>query len=100
MTLINCKVHSNLNWEKYCILAAAGNDANHENLDNIAFNIKDTKLYVPVVVTLLTINNQNYQKSLEKDLKIQCIRISIKQKVITKTQQVSTDIFFYLNLLE
>ena len=50
MPLINCKVE----WTKYCVQSAAGNDDlnnidNDNNDNNISFTIKDTKLCVPVV---------------------------------------------------
>ena len=48
MPLINCKVELKLKWKKYCALFAAGNDSRNDNLDNIIFTIKGTKLYLPV----------------------------------------------------
>ena len=46
MTLINCKIHLELEWDPNCLLcsddAAAGN--------NLTFQITDTKLYVPIVI--------------------------------------------------
>ena len=53
---------------KYCVLSAAVNDTANENLDNIVFTIKDTKLYVPVV-TLSARDNQTLSNVLAKDLK-------------------------------
>ena len=43
-------------------------------------------------MTLLA-TDKNYQNSLLKDLKDQCIRMNIKQKVRTKIQQVRVNIF-------
>ena len=88
MPLINCKVELKLKWTKYCLLSAAGNNNNineNANVNNIIFNIKDTKLYVPVV-TLSARDNQNYQNFLAKDLKDQLIGMNIKQKVRIKLQ--------------
>ena len=88
MPLINCKVELKLKWTKYCLLSAAGNNNNineNANVNNIIFNIKGTKLYVPVV-TLSARDNQNYQNFLAKDLKDQLIGMNIKQKVRIKLQ--------------
>ena len=60
MPLINCKIELQLKWTKYCAFSANGND--NGNADNIIFNIKDTKLYVPVV-TLSAKNNQKLSKN-------------------------------------
>ena len=71
--LINCKVELKINWNKYCILSAAGNDSlnnndKDSNGNNIIFTIKDTKLYVPVV-TLSQETTKSYQNFLAKDSK-------------------------------
>ena len=66
--LINCKVGLKLNWTKYCVLTAAGNENvinDNDNANNIIFTIKDTKLYVPVV-TLPIRDNQKLLKRLSK----------------------------------
>ena len=70
MPLINSKVELKLIQIKYCILSAAGNDVNDNvnddaNSNNIIFTIKDTKLYVPVVI-LSTRDNQKLSKLLSK----------------------------------
>ena len=58
MPLINCKVELKLKWTEYFVLFAVVNDnINDRDSDNIAFTIKDTKRYVPVV-TLLAKDNQ------------------------------------------
>ena len=49
MPLIKCKFKIKLKWTKYYVLAAAGNGNTDANPDNIFINIKDAKLYVPVV---------------------------------------------------
>ena len=58
MPLINAKVKLKLKWIKTCGLSAGGNDKANNNSDKIIFEIKDTKLYVPVV-TLLTMTIKN-----------------------------------------
>ena len=50
MPLINCKVELKSKWTKYYVLSAAGNDNTNSNLNDITFTIKDTKLYVLVVI--------------------------------------------------
>ena len=53
MTLINCKIHLELNWIEDCVLSRAGNSAK--------FKIMDDKLHVPRV-TLSTKDNVNLKK--------------------------------------
>ena len=65
MSLINCKIESNLKSAKYWFLAAAGADNRDANLNNIIFTIKDTKLFV-LVVTLSIRGNQKLWKLLSK----------------------------------
>ena len=57
LTLINCKIHVELTWNKNCIMSSLVGPA--------TFQIKGTKLYVPVV-TLKTKDNVNLIKHLEK----------------------------------
>ena len=74
MPFINCKVELKLKWIKHYILATCGNgDDAHSN--NIIFNIKDTKFYVPVVTPK---ENKNHRSLLAKDLKDQCSGMNIK----------------------
>ena len=56
MSLIYHKVELKLTWKKYCVLARVGNDV--ADSGNIICIIKDTKLYVPVVILIL----RYYQK--------------------------------------
>ena len=51
MHLINCKIKSNLTWQKECVLSTDAGDA--------VFIINDTKLYVPVV-TLSKEDNKDF----------------------------------------
>ena len=77
MPLIHCKVELKLKCTKYCVLSAAGNDNANANLNNIAFTIKDTKLFVSVK-TLSASDNQKLSKLLSKgDLKDQFIGMNI-----------------------
>ena len=55
MSLINCKIHLELNWIEGCILLSAGSSAK--------FKITDVKLHVPIV-TLSTKDNVNLIKQL------------------------------------
>ena len=63
MPLINCKTELKLKWTKYCVLSTSGNDT--DNAGNIIFTIKDTKLYVPVVISS-TRDNQKLSKLLSE----------------------------------
>ena len=65
MPLINYKIELKLKWINYCVLSAAGNDNSNGNDDNIIFTIKDTRLYVSVVM-LSARNNQKLTKILRK----------------------------------
>ena len=68
MPLINCKVQLKSKWAKCCVLSVAGNESYIDNNDNanIIFTIKDTKLYVPVVI-LSARGNQKLSKFLSKE---------------------------------
>ena len=65
--MINCKIELKLKWTKYCVFSAAGNESinDNDNVDNIIFTIKSTKLYVPVV-TLSAKEKQKSSKLLSK----------------------------------
>ena len=73
-------------------MSAAGNDNTNANPNNFIFTIKDTKLYVPVVLYHQE-TIKNYQNVLVKDSKDQFIGMNIKQKVRMKIQQMNIDIF-------
>ena len=72
MPLINCEVSLTLTWSQNCVLTSrayreANPDADPEepginNPTNATFEIKDTKLFVPVV----TLSAQDYKKLLEQ----------------------------------
>ena len=82
-------------------MSAVGSDNDHANSNDIVFTIKDTKLYVPAVILSNILSTmKNYQNFLAKGLKGQCIRMNVKQKVRTKIQQTSLDIFLNQTLEE
>ena len=56
MPLINCKVHLELNWCKDCVMST---------INDTAFKIANTKLYVPIV-TLSSKDNVKLVKLLEE----------------------------------
>ena len=68
MPLINCKVELKLKWTKYCVSTAPGNIINI-NSNNIIFNIKDTKLHVPVI-NLSARDNQKMKMKIQINLDI------------------------------
>ena len=97
MALINCKIELKLRWKKHFVFCVLGNENDNANVDsdNIVFTIKHTKLYVPVSQKTI----KNYQNSLAKDLKDQCIGMNIKQKVKITLQQMNIDIFLKSNFV-
>ena len=60
MTLINCKIHLELNWAEDCVLSSTR--------DSEKCKITDAKLHVPIV-TLSTKNNVNLAKQLSNRFK-------------------------------
>ena len=60
MSLIYYKVALKLTWKKHCVLAGVGNDV--ADSGNIICIVKDTKLYVPVVI-LSAKDNQKLAKT-------------------------------------
>ena len=66
--MINCIVELKLKRTKYCVLSEAGADNVNANPNKIIFTIKDTKLWITVVIVSAK-DNQNYQNFLTKDLK-------------------------------
>ena len=67
--MINCKVELKLTWTKHCVLSmldvASTDNDDGVNSDSIIFNIKDTNLYVPVVIPAAKFN-QKLSKFLSK----------------------------------
>ena len=64
MLLIICKGELKLKLTKHCVLATRVNNE-EANSNNINFNIKDTKLIVPIV-TLSKKDNQKLSEHLNK----------------------------------
>ena len=82
MTLINCKIHLELNWIEDCVLSRAGNSAK--------FKIMDDKLHVPRV-TLSTKDNVNLKKQVSDVFKRSVNQNScqaIPAKVIEKGKNI------------
>ena len=71
------KLNSDLNVQNHYILAEAGVEYNNGNSNNVIFTIKDTILYVPVVI-LSDKDNQKLSKLLSKGFERQCTDINIK----------------------
>ena len=67
MPLINWNVELRLKWKKYCVLSVGGDENlnDNNNANNIIFIIKDTKLYVSVVI-LSVRDNQKLSELLSK----------------------------------
>ena len=60
MSLINCKIHLQLNWSKNCVISNTAGAT--------TFKITSTKLYVPIV-TFTTKDNVNLTKQLNEGFK-------------------------------
>ena len=69
MTFNDSKIELKLKQTKYYVLSTARNDNDNTYDNNIVFNIKDTKLYVPVL-TLSRKDNQKLSKHLSKGFEI------------------------------
>ena len=86
MPLINCKIHLHLNWNNNCVMYSADTYAGGDNANDreAAFQIKSTKLYVPIV-TLSTKDNVNLTKQLNGGFKRSVYWNEYKNKIETKT---------------
>ena len=73
MSLINCKIHLELSWTKDCVIST---------ITETTFQIKSTKLYVPVVA-LSTKDNINLTKQLNKGFKRSVYWNKYKSKIET-----------------
>ena len=83
MSLINCKIYLELNWNNNC--AMYGADANTGGDDRkTTFKIKSTNLYVPIV-TLSTKINVNLTKQLNEGFKNSVYSNEYISKIETKT---------------
>ena len=100
MPLINCKVELKLRWTKDCVFSVAGTEnANGNNDDfNIIFTIKDTKLYVPVVI-LSARDNQTLSKLLGKSFERSVYWNEYKTKSDNKSTKNEFRYFLESNLV-
>ena len=87
MSLINCKIHLDLNWIEDCILSSAG--------DSAKFKISDAKLHVPIV-TLSTKDNVNLTKQLSNGFK-RSVFCSSYQNIPAKVINKGTNIYELLS---
>ena len=86
MSLINYKIHLELNWNNDCVNYGADTYAGGDNANNreATFQITSTKLYVPVA-TLSTKDNVNLTKQLNEGFKRSVYWNEYKTKIETKT---------------
>ena len=70
MSLINCKIHLEVNWINSCVMYDADTYAGGDNANDreTTFQIKSTKLYVPVF-TLSTKDTENLTKQFDEGFK-------------------------------
>ena len=86
MPLINCKIHLESNWNDDCVMYGADTYAGGDNANDreTTFQIRSTKLYIPVV-TLSTKDNENVTKQLDERFKRSIYWNEYKSKIETKT---------------
>ena len=63
--LVNCKINLELTWHKDCMISSANAAAGQV----VSFMITNTKLFIPIVVTLSTNDNTNLTKQLNEGFK-------------------------------
>ena len=85
MSLLNSKIHLELNWNNNCVMYGADTYAGGDNDNNreTTFKITSAKLYVPIV-TLSTKDNVNLTKQLNKGFKRSVYWNKYKSKIETK----------------
>ena len=85
MSLINCKIHLELNWNNNCVMYGADTYGCGDNVYNreAIFQITSTKLYVPIV-TLSTKGNVNLIKQLNEGFKRSVYWNEYNSKIETK----------------
>ena len=86
MPSVNCKIHLELNWNNNCVIYGADTFAGGDNANNreTTFQIKSTKLYVPIV-NVSTKDNVNLTKQLNEGFKRSIYWNEYKSKIETKT---------------
>ena len=82
MSLINCKIHLELNWNNNYVMYGNDDNAGGNNRE-ATFQIISTKLYVPIV-TLSTKDNVNLTKQLNEGFKRSVYWNGYKLKIETK----------------
>ena len=92
MSLINCKIHLELNWTKDCVLSSVAND------NATSFKITSTKLCVHIV-TLSTKDNVNLTKQLKEGFKRSIYWNEYKSKIEIKAADDNNVTRFPLDLL-
>ena len=85
MPLIDCKIHLELDWNNISVMYGADTQAGNDNANNrvTTFKITSTKLYVPIVI-ILTKDNINLSKQLNKRFKRSVYWNEYKSKIKTK----------------
>ena len=85
MSLINCKMYLELNWNNNCVMYGANTYVAGDNINNreTIFQITSTRLYVPIV-TLSTKDNVNLTKQLNEGFKRSVYWNEYKSKIETK----------------
>ena len=85
MSLINCKIHLELNWNNNCVMYGADTYAGGDNANDreTTFQITSTKLHVPNVA-LSTKDNVNLTKQLDEGFKRSVYWNEYHSKIETK----------------
>ena len=85
MSLINCKIHLELNWSNNCVIYGADTYAGDDNANDreTTFQITSRKLYVPNVA-LSTKDNVNLTKQLDEGFKRSVYWSEYHSKIETK----------------
>ena len=97
--LIKCKVELKPKWSNQCVLAAAGIDNVNSNDNNIILTVKNTKLYVSVVI-LSAKDNQKLSELLSKESKISKFWNEYKTKRKNKNTTIEYRCFLESNFIE
>ena len=96
--LIKCKVELKPKWSNQCVLAAAGIDNINTNDNNIILTVKNTKLYVSVVI-LSAKDNQKLSELLSKESKISKYWNEYKTKRKNKNTTIEYRYFLESNFI-
>ena len=88
MSLINCKIHLELNWFKNCVMSNIAGET--------TFKITNTKLYV-LIVTLATKDNVSLTKQLNEGFKRPVYWYDYKTKIGSRNLDDNNPARFYLD---